>query len=358
MQKWQQYLTYFVIFLLQLFPVAGHTAQHAVILQYHHISETTPKSTSVTPSVFADHLDYLEQNNFQVLPLTVVTRALQQGDKLPDKTVVITFDDAYRNIYENAFPLLKKRQWPFTLFVSTAPVDKNYGKFLSWSQIQEMTNSGATIANHTIAHDHLVEKQKGETNEQWLNRVKQDLTTTEERIKEKTGQSVKHFAWPFGEASPELRTLIAELGYVGLGQQSGAVGPLSDFTLLPRYPMAASYADMGSFKLKVNSLPLPIVAKAPQSMLISQTNLKPALTLTLKDGDYQKNQLRCYAGGQGELEVSWLDDKKTTFSTIAKAELPVGRERYNCTAPSNSGKQYYWYSHPWLRLTQEGKAID
>ncbi|MDD7806106.1 MAG: polysaccharide deacetylase family protein [Endozoicomonas sp. (ex Botrylloides leachii)] len=357
MQKWRQHLAYLAIPFLQLLSTTAHAAQHAVILQYHHISDTTPKSTTVTPSVFSEHLKYLEDNNFKVLALTDVTRALQRGDYLPDKAVVITFDDAYRNIYDNAFPLLKKRGWPFTLFVSTDPVDKQYGDFLNWTQIKEMSNHDATIANHTLAHDHLVEKKQGETKEQWLDRVKKDLTTTEQRIKEKTGQSVKHLAWPFGETVPELRALITDLGYVGLGQQSGAAGTLSDFTLLPRYPMAASYANMKSFKLKVNSLPLPVIAKTPETMLIDQTNLKPTLTLTLKDGDYQKNQLRCY-GRKGQLDITWLDDKKTAFAVTETTDLAVGRSRYNCTAPSNNGRRYYWYSHPWLQLTSEGKALN
>ena len=234
-------------------------------------------------------------------------------------------------------------------------------EILANSQLVSDSGNGkkrGTIANHTLAHDHLVERRKNEKTEDWLKRVKLDITTTEQRIKEKTGQNVKHFAWPFGEATPELKALIADLGYIGLGQQSGAAGPYSDFTLLPRYPMAASYAEMSSFKLKVNSLPLPVTQKSPQSALISQQNLQPTLELILAEGRFQKDQLRCYASGQGELEVKWLDNKKTRFVTQAKAPLPIGRSRYNCTAPSMSGKQYYWYSHGWLRLTKDGKAIN
>ncbi|WP_263080600.1 polysaccharide deacetylase family protein [Endozoicomonas sp. Mp262] len=346
----------FLFFSILALPKIALADHHAVILQYHHISDKTPKSTSVAPETFAEHLDYLEKNHFNVLPLTQVTEALQKKAPLPDKAVVITFDDAYLNIYENAFPLLKKKGWPFTLFVSTEPVDRNFGEFLNWSQIQEMTKYGASIANHTTAHDHLVEIRKNESTTSWLDRVEKDITATEQRIQEKTGQSLKHFAWPYGEATPELRALISKLGYIGLGQQSGAAGYYSDFTRLPRYPMASSYADMNKFKLKVNSLPLPVIAQMPDSSLITRQNLKPRLELSLEKGPYQKDQLRCYATDQGELEVKWLDKNKTRFETTAKSPLPEGRSRYNCTAPSNSGKQYYWYSHTWLRLTESGKA--
>ena len=336
---------------------AAALASSAVILQYHHVSDTTPAVTSVTPEVFSQHLDYLAANNFNIIPLTEATAALQKKEPLPEKSVVITFDDAFLNIYTNAFPLLKEKGWPFTIFVATAPVDKKYGQFLSWEQIREMTEHGATIANHTINHDHSVERLPGETEAQWLQRFRDDLKTTEKRIEEKTGQSVQHFAWTFGETTPELRRELKNMGYIGIGQQSGAAGELSDFTRLPRYPMAGNYGG-SDFAIKVNSLPLPVLTATPDSSIISADNLQPVLTMELENGDYQKNQLKCYASGQGEIDVKWLDDQMTRFTTQAARPLPVGRSRYNCTAPSNSGRQYYWYSHAWLRLTDEGKALD
>ena len=332
-------------------------ASSAVILQYHHVSDTTPAVTSVTPEVFREHLDYLKKNNFNVIPLTEATQALKNQQSLPEKTVVITFDDAYLNIYSNAFPILKEKGWPFTIFVATAPVDKKYGQFLSWEQIQEMTKHGATIANHTINHDHSVERLTGETEAQWIQRFKDDVEATEKRIKEKTGQSIKHFAWTFGETAPELRQVIREMGYIGIGQQSGAAGELSDFTRLPRYPMAGNYGG-SDFAIKVNSLALPVISATPDASIITSDNLKPVLKIELEKGDYQKKQLKCYASGQGEIEVKWLDDNMTRFTTQANRPLPMGRSRYNCTAPSNSGRQYYWFSHAWLQLTKEGKALD
>ncbi len=342
---------------LTLLSALSMATDSAVILQYHHVSENTPAITSVTPDVFQKHITYLSENQFEVKPLTDVIEALRSKTPLPEKTVAITFDDAYLSIYTNAFPLLKNKGWPFTIFVSPKPVDKGYGKFLSWQQIEEMTRHGATIANHTMNHDHSVERNPGETEQQWLQRFQQDLEATESRIKEKTGQSVKQLAWTFGETTPELRKLISELGYVGVGQQSGAAGISSDFTRLPRFPMAGIYG-VNDFAVKVKSRAMPVQQQLPDSSLISNDNLRPELELTLARGDYQVNQLKCYASGQGELTVEWQNKEKTKLKARANKPLPVGRSRYNCTAPSNSGKQYYWYSHAWLRLTAEGKAID
>ncbi|KEQ19300.1 hypothetical protein GZ78_04790 [Endozoicomonas numazuensis] len=341
-----------------LVPAIVMAADSAVFLQYHHVSDKTPAVTSISPAMFKQHLDYLDKNDFNVAPIESITRAIQNGQPVPDKTVVITFDDAYKNIYENAFPILKEKGWPFTIFVSTQPVDRGFGKFLTWKQIQEMSRAGATIANHTISHPHMPEKKSGESDQAWLQRSKKDITDTEERIKEKTGQSIKMLAWPFGETDPALRKMIKEMGYIGFGQQSGAIGPLSDFTRLPRYPMSGNYTDMGGFRTKVNSRPLPVTRQEPDTAIIDPKELMPPLILTLANGQYQKKQLNCYVSGQGKVELEWLDKEKTRFRTQAKSPLPVGRSRYNCTAPSMDGRHYYWFSHQWLRFTKDGKAID
>ncbi len=65
---------------------------HPVILLYHHVSEETPASTSVSPAVFDQHLEYLAQHNFTVLPLGEIMLALQNDQPLPEKTIGLRFD--------------------------------------------------------------------------------------------------------------------------------------------------------------------------------------------------------------------------------------------------------------------------
>ena len=82
------------------------TSFATVILQYHHVSESTPASTSTTPEQFAKHMRYLADNNFTVVALSTLMDAIKQQQILPDKTVVITFDDAYLDILQNGKPIL------------------------------------------------------------------------------------------------------------------------------------------------------------------------------------------------------------------------------------------------------------
>lgn len=177
-----------------LIPSLAIAADSAVFLQYHHVSDKTPAITSITPEMFKQHLDYLDENGFNVAPIEATAKAIQNGEPVPDKTVVITFDDAYKNIYENAFPVLKEKGWPFTIFVSTQPVDRGFNNFLTWEQLREMARSGATIANHTTNHPHMPEKQPGESDLAWLERSRKEITGTEQRIREKPARVSK--CWP------------------------------------------------------------------------------------------------------------------------------------------------------------------
>ena len=331
-------------------------AQAVVMLQYHHIDSSTPASTSTRPEMFEEHLQWLKDSDYQVAPLTEITDLIRSGKPLPDKTVVITFDDAYISIYETAFPLLQKYDFPFTIFINTGAVDQRQRRSLTWDQLRKMGKAGVTLANHTIDHNHLVERQKEETKEEWIKRIAKEIKTAEQRIKEETGQNHKLFAWPFGETAPELEQLILDKGYLGFGQQSGAAGPYSNQAKLPRYPMGAGYGSMNSFPLKARSLPLPVINTEPPSNLAPQNGRIGPLQLTLQPGEWVPGQLACYALGT-TLEVSWLNKAQTELEIIMPSQLPLGRSRINCTAPGPEGR-WFWYSRDWVRLTADGLAID
>ena len=97
----------------------------AVVLQYHHVSDETPASTSTSPERFAMHLEYLSEAGFDIVPLHDLVDALRAGQPLPDKAAAITFDDGYISIYDTAWPMLKAKGWTFTVFVNTEPHDQD-----------------------------------------------------------------------------------------------------------------------------------------------------------------------------------------------------------------------------------------
>jgi biofilm PGA synthesis lipoprotein PgaB len=330
--------------------VAAEVQNHLVILQYHHVSSSTPASTSISPEKFRQHMQWLADNDFNVVSLPESVRAVREGRPLPDHTVAITFDDGYINNYHEAFPVLRERGWPFTIFVNSDPVDAGRKGWVSWDQIREMAESGASILNHTKTHAFLIRKQEGESESAWLQRIEQEIEIAEARILAETGQSEKILGYPYGESNRAVRALVEKLGYIAFGQQSGPVGAGSDFTDLPRFPLSGPYSAMDSYQTKMRSLPLPVDSIRAQTRsgegILFNDETQPALEFGI-DLEGRLPPLNCFASGQGAIPVS--ESSPGVYSVEAPKPLPVGRSRYNCTLASGMAGRYYWYSYPWVR---------
>lgn len=335
--------------LLLVLASLAEAAQHAVILQYHHFGSDTPPSTSVTSEQFDQHLKYLEANGFTVWPLDRIVTYLRQQRELPDRCVAITIDDAYESMYEIAWPRLLKYGWPFTVFVTTEGVDQGFSSYIDWERIREMARQGVTFAGHSHSHSYLLRRRAGEAKQRWRQRVSRDISTAMARIEAEVGVGSRLFAYPYGEYNQELKEIVLDLGLVGFGQQSGPVWAGSDFGALPRFAMAAGYAEMAEFRIKVHSLPLPVLAADPADPELPEGEQSPVLRLQIADGDYQRESLACFLSGQGRLQLQWLDRQQGLVEMVANQALPEGRSRYNCTARHSSQPRYYWYSHLWIR---------
>lgn len=335
---------------LFIFFVTATSLGHcAVILQYHHVSEETPSSTSISPAQFERHLRYLTDNNYKVIALNELVSALTNKQKIADKTVVITFDDAYLNILTNAKPLLDKYNFPFTIFINPGIVNTGNKNYLSWAQLKSMSNDGVLLANHGFEHDSLARVPENVTQTQWLKHQAALLIESENIIKRETGQSWKYFAYPYGEYTPEIQQWINKLGYIAFSQQSGAVGPHADFTALPRFPASQPYDKLASLRDKLRSLPFDIQIDDAEKATIYEYQAVKKARFKVNNDDFKRSQLNCYISGLGKQKIDWLNDNE--FSITFNAPLPTGRVRSNCTAPSikNPGR-YYWYSRPWFIL--------
>lgn len=341
--------------LLQVLPL--HAADHAVVLLYHHVSADAPSSTSVSPEVFRQHLDYLDSEGFTVLPLRLVLKTLAAGEGIPDKTVSITFDDAYKSVFDLAMPMLKERNWPFTVFVNTMAIDGGYRNYLDWNELRQLLVAGAEVGNHGHDHGHLVRHLQGESEQQWRTRVVKDITFAQQRLTGELGVAVDMFAYPFGEHTAELREIISSLGYYGIAQQSGAVGLRFDRLAVPRFPMATNYADMGRFATSVHSRPLPVtdVSSGPDVQIAGESS-HYKLSFTLLPGEYSAGNLACYSSSGERIALVKEQEGEANRISVQLPDWSAGRRKINCTAPSLVGKGvYYWYSHLWLVKQPDGK---
>ncbi len=336
-----------------LFLLLPH-AQALVVLQYHHVSEDTPRSTSVTPERFKAHMDYLAEHNYKVLSLSQADAALRSGHALPDNAVLITFDDGYRSIFDEAFPVLQKRKWPFVVFINSQPHDEGQRSHMTWEELRELSQHGGDIANHSRHHPHMIRREKDADASQIF---KEEVAYCQQRIEEEIGRAPLWFAYPFGEYDRALQKQLAEAGYLAFAQHSGPVSTGGDLQAIPRFPFGGDYGDISDFATKVKSVPmngLTIRVTDENKKALNETALpldveKPVLWLTLPDALRQLN-LNCFASGQGAIPVEKVGDE---LRVQAAKPLPVGRSRYNCTAAAGKGR-FYWFSDMFIRRGADG----
>ena len=344
-------MRYFFVLLAMLTTLksfaAPSTQGHGVILLYHHVAADTPPSTSISPEKFKEHLEFLRDNNYSVIALDKMIKNIREGTDLPDKSVAITFDDGYSSIYETAFPLLKSFGFPFTLFLSTGPIDREQQNYMTWKQVREMSDAGVIIANHMVEHPYMLEKQPQESHNDWLNRLETELLIAETRIKEETGQSHRFLAYPYGEFDTPIKTVLEENNFIGFAQNSGAIGHNSDFLALPRFPLASIYANLETAKIKLASKSFDVQLIEPGSPVTAVRD--PTTTLQFNPKKHNLSQIGCFANSQ-PLPMNWID-KNDGIVRLEPTQMYEGRRwRYICTAPVPGEDRFYWYSVQWIKI--------
>ncbi|CAI4167277.1 Polysaccharide deacetylase [Alteromonas macleodii] len=329
------------------------TTPNAAILLYHHVSSSTPASTSISPEAFKSHMEYLDAHH-TVVSLQDVVSAIQHNTTLPENAVAITFDDGYANILDNAHPILADLGFPYTVFIN--PDEIGVGpKQLTWEQVIAMHNDGVVFANHTLDHLHMLNGEQAMGERAWLEKVWQNVESAEKKIEDKLDISLKYLAYPFGEYNTALANKLKSEGYIGFGQHSGAVGLSSDMQALPRFPAAGPYANLATLKTKLNSLAMPVTQSSHKDPRMTTRNLSSSISLTIDSDDVRLTQVNCFFGGD-PIETS-LEENVLTFTL--DETLPVGRSRVNCTAPSNAQSgRYYWYSTPFFVADENGNYPD
>ena len=189
------------------------------ILLYHSVdTRVAPKfqTYSVTPAQLDTHLKYLVENLYSPMTVTQLVTALNQADvSLPDKPVVITFDDGFLDFYENALPILSKYQVPATLYITTGYIGKTsqwlctvgegQRPMLEWEHVVDIQASGVECGGHTHTHPELDTIP--------LAQAQSEIVQSKQVLEDKLGQAVPSFAYPHGCFTPRVRQFVQEAGY-------------------------------------------------------------------------------------------------------------------------------------------------
>lgn len=329
---------------------------HGVILLYHRIADDGPGSTRVAPEQFRAHLDWLDDNGFSVLPLSRLLEDLYHRGETRDNAVAITFDDAYASVYHTAFPLLRERNMPFSVFVATEPVDRSYRQYLDWEQLAEMQASGLVeVGPHSLSHAHLEQRDAGAGEPDWGQRVSAEISGSMQRLADKLPEPpLAVFAYPFGEYSAATLELVAQAGLRGLAQQSGAVGPKVPAQRIPRFAMATGYDGLDRLALAVRSRPMPVAREEKQDFFLPAGEAQPGtFSLSLRRGAVAPGAAQCFSATGGKLPVAARGEDLT----VTLPPFTAGRNKINCTAGTGAVGEFYWFSRIWTLADARGRWL-
>ncbi|MGD0965561.1 MAG: polysaccharide deacetylase family protein [Candidatus Acidiferrales bacterium] len=210
-------------------------AEKPLILTYHSVSMGRPP-LAISPSLFAEQMEWLSQNA-RVVPLGAITDPLKHHQPLPAQTVVLTFDDGYRDFYTDAAPHLRRHGFPATVFLPTAycgqtnswsgqPSWVEEQSLLTWQQIKELAEQGVHFGPHTVTHRELTSLS--------VQDAQQEIVESKREVEAKTGQAAEFFCYPYGRWNLTVRDLVAGRFSGACSTGAAAVGPDADPFALPR----------------------------------------------------------------------------------------------------------------------------
>ncbi|HEX9038839.1 MAG TPA: polysaccharide deacetylase family protein [Ktedonobacterales bacterium] len=188
------------------------------ILMYHSISTSTNPLFSewaVPPAMFEEHMAFLRRSGYTPITVSDLVRARAHGAPLPANPVVLTFDDAYADFYENAYPILRLFGAPATLYVPTAWVGgacdwlaadgESSRSMVTWSQLAEMSAGGIECGGHSHRHVQMDILSEADARE--------EIVTSKRLLDEHLGQETGSFAYPHGWTSRRVKRLVKAAGY-------------------------------------------------------------------------------------------------------------------------------------------------
>ncbi|MBK6469218.1 MAG: polysaccharide deacetylase family protein [Betaproteobacteria bacterium] len=197
--------------------------QTVTVLCYHRFGAGNSKMI-VSPARFEEQMAYLAGNGYHVVRLTDLQAFLAGERALPAKSVVITFDDGYESAYRHAFPVLKKHNFPATLFAFSDFIGAPDS--LTWPQFEEMARSGLVdLQAHSKTHRNLAERKPDESEDAYRKLVDIELRTPRTVLEARLaplGIQVRHFAYPYGSANEVVLDAMQRADYeLGLTVNAG-----------------------------------------------------------------------------------------------------------------------------------------
>jgi peptidoglycan/xylan/chitin deacetylase (PgdA/CDA1 family) len=188
----------------------------AIILCYHIVESPQDPRMEISRETFQQQMRYLATTGYSVIPLRdLYDFVTGKKASIPKNAIVITIDDGWRSTYTEVFPEMKKRHFPFTVFLYPRIIGQT-SHAMNWKQVREMADAGVDIQSHTLSHPFLTRRRQGQLDEkaygEWLQK---ELAESKRILEQETGKTVEFVAYPYGDYDHTVTATALRAGYSG-----------------------------------------------------------------------------------------------------------------------------------------------
>jgi len=180
------------------------------VLMYHYIEEIPADASlarmnlTVSPAIFETQMEHLYSKDYQPIVFKEFFDYIEGRAEIPEKPIIITFDDGWKNQYQNAFPLLKKYNFRATFFPVVNYIDGV--SFMSWDELKKLIESDMEIGSHTMNHPNL--------NGLSENYLQHELQNSKNILEKNLGQPILTLAYPYCAFNSDVIKAVYEAGYL------------------------------------------------------------------------------------------------------------------------------------------------
>jgi peptidoglycan/xylan/chitin deacetylase (PgdA/CDA1 family) len=316
----------------------NHQLKEVVVFVYHRFGNDKYPSTNVSLDIFEKHMKFLKDNSFRILSFGEAVDYVRNPEvQYSAKVACITVDDGYKTFIQNGLPILKKYNFPATVFINSESVGG--GTYMDWDELKQIHDQGIEIGNHSHSHAYFVNCPESER----AKKFREDVQTCQDAIRQHLGFTPDIFAYPYGEFDTDMKVALKSMGFKAAAAQNSGVMYNGDIFSIPRFPMAGPYTKLEGFMEKAQMKALRVRQKNPDSFLLRGQN-PPVLTVAFESDSVDLSRANCFISNGCASQF-----KDGQFTIKSEKQLKNRRTLYTITAPAKSGKGWYWFSHLWIQ---------